>query len=52
LLLIALSIHGLFAGIAIGITTDNREVIDLTIAILLHKWAEAMTLGISLAKSD
>jgi len=45
LLLIALSLHGFFEGIALGI---QEEVVSgtlfLTFAIIAHKWAEAFTL--------
>ena len=46
LLLIALSLHGFFEGIALGIQSDFNGVLFLGIAILSHKWAEAFTLVI------
>lgn len=51
-LLIALSIHGLFEGIALGLQQDDQSTIFLAIAILSHKWAESFTLGISFYKSN
>jgi len=44
LLLIALSLHGFFEGIALGIQVELEGVFFLAIAIISHKWAEAFTL--------
>ena len=44
ILLIALSFHGIFEGIAIGIQSDLTGLTNLLIAVALHKWAEALTL--------
>jgi len=44
LLLIALSLHGFFEGIALGIQNETQDVMFLAIAILSHKWAESFTL--------
>lgn len=44
LLLIALSCHGFFEGIALGIQSSFNSVSMLAIAILAHKWAESFTL--------
>ena len=44
LLLIALSMHGFFEGVALGIQNNVKGSIFLAIAILAHKWAEAFTL--------
>lgn len=46
LLLIALSIHGLFEGIALGIGSNLKEVGILLLSIIIHKWAESFTLVI------
>ena len=46
-LLIALSLHGIFEGIALGVINNNSECIILFVAILAHKWAESFALGIS-----
>jgi len=43
----ALSLHGIFEGIALGVLNNNNECIILFIAIIAHKWAESFTLGIS-----
>lgn len=44
LLLVALSLHGFFEGIALGIQGGVRDTLFLFIAIVSHKWAEAFTL--------
>ena len=51
LLLFALGFHGLFEGISLGIQQTIRGTIFLILAISLHKWAAALTLGISFVKS-
>lgn len=48
----ALSIHGLFEGIALGIQTQPKMIFFLGIAIVSHKWAESFTLGISFYKTN
>jgi len=52
ILLIALSIHGLFEGTALGVQKNLNETIFLGIAIISHKWAESLTLGMSFTKSN
>ena len=52
ILLIALSIHGIFEGIALGVMNTIKECSILFSAIILHKWAEAFALGISFYKSS
>jgi len=47
LLLIALSIHGFFEGLALGIQTEFESILILSIAIIAHKWAESFTLVIN-----
>lgn len=46
LLLVALSLHGFFEGVALGIQQEVQGILFLAIAILSHKWAEAFTLVI------
>ena len=45
LLLFALGFHGLFEGISLGIQLTLRGTLFLILAIVLHKWAAALTLG-------
>jgi hypothetical protein len=40
----ALSIHGLFEGVALGIQRSVNGTIIIFGAILAHKWAEAFSL--------
>ena len=47
----ALSLHGIFEGIALGVLNHSNEVIMLFIAIIAHKWAESFALGISFYKA-
>ena len=51
LLLLALGFHGLFESISLGIQQTIKGTVFLIIAIALHKWAAALTLGISFVKS-
>ena len=46
LLLLALSLHGFFEGVALGVQSSLSGVLKLVFAILAHKWAEAFTLVI------
>jgi len=52
LLLLALSFHGLFEGIALGLQKNAKSSFSLLLAILAHKWAEAITLGVSFTKAN
>ena len=51
LLLLALGFHGLFEGISLGIQKNIRDSLFLLLGIGLHKWAAALTLGISFVRS-
>ena len=50
-LMIALSTHALFEGIAVGLVDKVSDIWTYIIAIGLHKWAAAMSLGISMSKN-
>ena len=50
LLVVAMGIHATFAGLGLGVTTDLGGFIGMLMAIIAHKWAESMTVGISFAK--
>ena len=52
LLLIALSVHSVFEGIAIGLEEGLWPTGNIILAICIHKWAAAMAIGISFAKSE
>ena len=47
LLLTALSIHSLFAGMAFGLASTQAAAIDMFIALISHKWSEVLMVGIS-----
>ena len=51
ILLIALSIHSIFEGIALGVMNKIRDCSILFSAIIMHKWAGSFALGISFYKS-
>ena len=50
-LVIALTMHALFEGIALGITPDLNATLNIMLALALHKPAAAMSLGISITKN-
>lgn len=52
ILLIAIGLHGFFEGVAFGIQRTIEGSTFLLIAILAHKWAESLTLGISFVKAN
>ena len=43
--------HGFFEGMALGIQSDIQNTISLFLAIVAHKWAASLTLGISFVKA-
>ena len=45
-LLIALSIHAVFEGMAIGLQENGNQIVYMFLAITFHKWVEALSLGI------
>lgn len=50
-LMIALSVHSIFEGIALGLGKTEAAVMNMVIAILVHKGAAGSSLGISLVKA-
>lgn len=50
-LLIALSMHAIFEGIALGLTKDLSATINIMLALILHKPAAALSLGVSISKN-
>lgn len=50
-LMIALSVHSIFEGLALGLQKDMNNVISMLVAILVHKGAASSSLGISLVKT-
>jgi len=51
IMLLALSIHGLFETLALGIQTNFKNTFILFIALIIHQWAEAFSLGIFFVKA-
>jgi len=52
LLLIALSFHSVFEGLAIGLQTDSREMLAIFMAVMMHKAVMAFSLGLNIAQSN
>ncbi|XP_071949828.1 zinc transporter ZIP1-like [Antedon mediterranea] len=50
-LLLSLSVHSIFEGLSLGLQSTTAGVLDLFIAIAIHKGIEAMGVAISVAKS-
>jgi zinc transporter 1/2/3 len=44
--LIALSIHAVFEGMALGLQENGNQIVYMFMAITFHKWVEALSLGI------
>jgi len=51
MIIIAMGIHASFAGLALGAISDKSGFFGFLFAILFHKWAESLTVGISMAKA-
>ncbi len=47
-LMIALSVHSIFEGIALGLMNDFGPFINLMVSILIHKFAESMSISIAM----
>ena len=52
ILQIAIGIHAVFEGLSIGLAKDTGEVLALSAAVICHKWAEGLTLGLAFADAD
>ena len=50
-LMLGLGVHALFEGISVGLGKSMNDVTLMVIAILLHKGAAGMSLGISMVKA-
>jgi zinc transporter ZupT len=46
--MIALSVHSIFEGLALGLMTEFKPFINLMISILVHKFAEALSISIAM----
>lgn len=47
ILLVTMSIHGFFEGMALGVTQNKTATWNIFMAIILHKWAAAISLTLS-----
>lgn len=52
ILVIALSVHSIFEGIALGLQRTSIRLFYLFIAISCHKWVEALSIGINFNNSQ
>ena len=50
-ILIGLGVHAIFEGLSLGMSKDTKSTLIFAIAIVMHKGAAGMSLGISLAKT-
>ncbi|EAR98823.1 metal cation transporter, ZIP family protein (macronuclear) [Tetrahymena thermophila SB210] len=48
---IALGIHATLEGLSIGVEQDFSQCITISLAVLVHKWAEGLVLGLALKQS-
>ena len=47
-----MGIHGIFAGLALGISKGKVDIFNMFLALISHKWSEALTVGISFVTAD
>ncbi|KAL4501594.1 hypothetical protein ABPG72_018645 [Tetrahymena utriculariae] len=52
ILQVAIGIHAVFEGLAIGIEQQTVKCLSITIAVVCHKWAEGLTLGLAFKKAN
>jgi len=52
ILQIAIGIHATFEGLAIGIASNYAGCLGIALAVVCHKWAEGLTLGLAFFKAD
>lgn len=51
IILVAMGIHGIFSGLALGVCITKEDLFYLFLAMLFHKWSEAFTVGVSFVRS-
>jgi len=52
MLLLALSFHSVFEGIAIGLQDSSGQLVSVFVAVILHKAVMAFSLGLNIAQSN
>ncbi|ROT76962.1 putative zinc transporter ZIP1-like, partial [Penaeus vannamei] len=50
--LVALGIHSVFEGIAVGLQTEKDKVLEFSVAVLVHETVMAFTFGMEVSKSQ
>jgi zinc transporter ZupT len=48
----AMGIHGLFEGLAYGVSTTKSEIFAMSLALGLHKWCDSLIVGVSLVSAE
>jgi len=51
ILTVVLSFHSFVSGLALGVQSDAHKAFLLWLAIVLHKWVEAFSLGVSFVRA-
>ena len=51
-ILAAMGIHGLFEGLAYGVSNTEEEVLTMFFAIGAHKWCDSLVVGISFVSAE
>eukprot|EP01087_Luapelamoeba_hula_P015458 TRINITY_DN4624_c0_g1_i1.p1 TRINITY_DN4624_c0_g1~~TRINITY_DN4624_c0_g1_i1.p1 ORF type:complete len:401 (-),score=65.70 TRINITY_DN4624_c0_g1_i1:24-1226(-) len=51
ILVIVLSFHSIFSGLAVGVQRDVSSALPVFVAIISHKWIEAFALGVTLLRA-
>lgn len=51
ILLVAMGVHATFEGLALGLRKEFKSFAGFLMAILFHKWAEALAVGVSMFKA-
>ena len=52
MLLLALSFHSVFEGVAIGLQENSGQLLSIFIAVIVHKAVMAFSLGLNIAQSS
>lgn len=51
LLILALSVHNIFCGVAFGMAKTKKQILYMFLGMILHKWSEALSVGINIFKA-
>ena len=51
-LLLAISVHSVFEGLAIGLQDNSAQLLSIFLAVMAHKAVMAFSLGLNLAQSS